>query len=67
MGPIQDYPPAPEVQTLPHDAAVDEIVAALTSAGGCVIKNFVSLDVMESLGKEFGPLLNAEVDQWSGI
>lgn len=68
MGSIHDYyPPPPAMQTLSPNASVDDIVAALAIAGGCIVKDFVSLDIIKTLGNDFGPLLDAETDRWEGI
>lgn len=39
----------PEVQSLPNTASIDEVVSAIKIAGGCVIKNAVSTDVLDKI------------------
>ncbi|KAF7557024.1 hypothetical protein G7046_g6157 [Stylonectria norvegica] len=63
---IKDFPPTPTVQTLDSSASAETIVEALAKSGGCIIKNFVSQDIITRLGQEFVPLLDAEKDKWSG-
>ncbi|EXJ93146.1 hypothetical protein A1O3_01703 [Capronia epimyces CBS 606.96] len=63
---IRDFPPTPPVDTLASNASAEDIVAALARAGGCVVKNFVAVDTIEKLKRDFYPLLDAETDGWSG-
>jgi hypothetical protein len=64
MNEIQ-YPPTPKVDTLPATASTEEIVAALTTAGGCIVKSFVSQDILDGLREDFYPLLEAD-HSWTG-
>lgn len=54
------------MKVLPSTSTVDEIVAALAEAGGCIVKSFVSLDIIKSLENDFTPHLEAEVEPWTG-
>lgn len=45
---------------------VDEIVAGLGEVGGCIIKDFVSSEIIKKLNSDFDPLLAAEQERWSG-
>lgn len=44
----------------------DEIIAGLGEVGGCVIKDFVSSEIIQKLNNDFDPLLAAEQERWSG-
>ncbi len=61
-----DFPPTPPVQTLDVSDSTEAIVEALAVAGGCIVKNFVSLDIIDQLHRDFQPLLEAEKDKWGG-
>lgn len=63
---MSDFPPTPPVQTLDVTDSTEAIIEALAVAGGCIVKNFVSLDIINQLQREFQPLLEAEKDQWGG-
>lgn len=39
----------PEIKTFPNTASIDEIVAALKIAGGCIIKNAVSTEALSKI------------------
>ncbi|RDW58275.1 hypothetical protein BP5796_12205 [Coleophoma crateriformis] len=61
-----DPRPTPEVETLPGTASLDEILSSLCRVGGCIVKQFVSADIVAALAKDFTPLLEAEKGEWSG-
>lgn len=63
---IKDFPPTPKVSTFDIGAPTGDIIKGLGEAGGCIIKNFVSQEVIQGLAKDFEPLLDAEKDKWTG-
>jgi ectoine hydroxylase-related dioxygenase (phytanoyl-CoA dioxygenase family) len=55
----------PKVQSFPADAAVEDVVAALKVAGGCIIRDYVSEEDLNEIQKDLRPHLEADVP-WTG-
>lgn len=49
MVPIKTKSTLPPVQTLQATASIDEIVKAMTIAGGVIIKNAVPVEVLDEI------------------
>lgn len=55
----------PKVQSFPPTASVDELVAAIKLAGGCIIKNVLTLEQVKQIETDLRPYLDQDVP-WEG-
>ena len=55
----------PEVQRVPVDAPVEDVIALLKRDGGVIIKNFVSHESIDQCYKEIKPKMDAD-REWQG-
>lgn len=58
-------PVVPKVQVLSANSSVEDIVAAIKLAGGCVIKNILSQDDIQQIESDIRPHLDADIP-WEG-
>ncbi len=56
----------PTVQCLPSNAPLQDVIAAIKSAGGVVIRDFLTKEMLAQMEEEVRPQLEAD-EAWDGM